>query len=127
MLIQEDDLHRFASAVENAFQIAKRHEAVVVANVGGLIQLGVGPRRDSEDCAAHRIAISRELANSLRTSARIIHGKGQSYVGTVGTENRRNWGFYPNSFVEILQSLLGAIPGEPLEMQQHGQHGTAFP
>ena len=63
-----------------------------------------------------RKEITSELVQLLGTSTRVIHGRSLSRVGVVGTEDRKNWGVYPISVVQILEALLAAIPGTPVDL-----------
>ena len=116
LLIEENELHRFASSSSNAIQIATDHNAIVVSNTGGLIQLAAGPRTDMVDCTAKRNDLVSDLIRTLGASVRIVHGRAQSYVGTVGTESRKNWGYFPIAIVQILRTLLASTPGLPVDL-----------
>ena len=119
LLIQANNVERFASTIESAYQIAKNHQAVVVANVAGLVQLGVGAENDEASGARRRKVLSFELAGALGGSAQIVHGRAFSYVGTAGIADRHNWEFYPKKMASILQVLLTSIPGQPVEVTNH--------
>lgn len=124
MIIEESDAQRFASCSSRSFEIAAAHNAMVVANAGGLIQLAVGdlvqrvvdPGVALADCAAQRAELACNLAQSLGTSVRIVHGRALSHIGYVGTKLRRNWGYNPIAFVDILQALLASTPGTPVDL-----------
>ena len=50
LIIEEKYTQRFAILSSKAIQIAIKYDAIVVANVGGLMQFVVGPRNDLADC-----------------------------------------------------------------------------
>ena len=118
LLIHANNVERFASNIASAYQVAKNHQAIVVANVGGLVQLAVGSENDEASGERHRKVLSFELAGALGGTAQIVHGRATSYVGTAGIADRHNWGFYPKKMASILQVLLSAIPGQPVEVTQ---------
>ena len=61
LLIHANNVERFASTIASAYQVAKNHQAIVVANVGGLVQLAVGSENDEASGERHRKVLSFEL------------------------------------------------------------------
>ncbi|WP_301100252.1 hypothetical protein [Propionivibrio sp.] len=116
LFIDQRDLEAFKALSSLAIETATENQAIIVENVGGLIQLLVGPRNDSIDCVEHRKKLVLLLREVLETSVRVVHGRANSRVGTVGTESRKNWGFFPLEMLAILKVLVASAPGEVTDM-----------
>jgi hypothetical protein len=118
VLISAKSPEAYASLAGMAIQIALSYQAIVVANAGGLLQLAVGPRAGIPDCTEYRRALALAISGSLGASAQIVHGRMEAYVGSVGTQNRKTWGYYPVGINHILKDLLFSPPGEPIDKGQ---------
>jgi hypothetical protein len=112
VLVEQKDMADYARTCKQVLDLALAGGALLVANLGGLIHLALDTNTGGDERAGRRRKVVNALSASLGERVRLVHGRCDSLVGTVGNDQRKSWVIVPGAMALILQMLIYAGPGE---------------
>lgn len=115
VFINQDNLLVFSESSSKVVEIVINNQAVIINNLGGLIQVALTPIGSNSLEGLRRLA--HLIVESLGSEVRLLICCSSVAVGTVGVSSRKCWGIYPSNLSAILQSLLDCVPGSVVEMK----------
>jgi hypothetical protein len=113
VMLEPNKKEELALYFENAMRLAKKHDAMLIGNVGGLLQFC------PEDITTKPTNSLEELAHALarlNPSTKVVYGIIECTVGTIGNDLRRSWGVFPIALATVVRHLIDSNLGIPSQL-----------